>query len=265
MHQNAAFKFIERTAGRWTDRLVVINRDDYDAARALRIVSPGRLVFMPGIGVDRESLDPLRIGGPCVAVTRGKLGLRNDDLLLLMIAEFTPRKRHADAIAAFARLRDMPRVHLALAGTGPLLGRMKRLADSLGVAERVHFLGHRRDVPELIRASVATVLPSAQEGLPRSCMESLCLGVPVIGTRIRGLRDLIGEGAGLTVPFGDVQALSAAMRRLVTNRSEAEVMGARGRSQMEAYDIRHIIRLHECMYAGLLKENASSAWNDSLR
>src|SRR5206468_12970628 len=102
----------------------------------------------------------------------------------------------ADALAAFARLQDLPQVHLALAGAGPLLDRMQRVAQSLGIAGRVHFLGHRRDVPELILASVATLLPSAREGLPRSCMESLCLGVPVIGTRIRGLHDLIAHGAG---------------------------------------------------------------------
>src|SRR5439155_25929432 len=115
-YRNAAYKLLERTAGRWTDHLVVINREDYEAARALRIVPREHLECMPGIGVDRELLDPIRIGGASIAATRANLGLGRDDLLLLMIAEFTPCKRHADALAAFARLQDLQHVHLALAG-----------------------------------------------------------------------------------------------------------------------------------------------------
>ena len=63
----------------------------------------------------------------------------------------------------------------------------RKLARALGVADRVHFLGHRPDIPALVRASVAVLLPSEREGLPRSVMEALSLGVPVVGTRIRGI------------------------------------------------------------------------------
>src|SRR5438105_5018604 len=59
-------------------------------------------------------------------------------------------------------------------------GTLTMKAEFLGVADRVHFLGIRRDIPNLMRASVATLLPSEREGLPRSIMESLALAVPVI-------------------------------------------------------------------------------------
>ena len=61
----------------------------------------------------------------------------------------------------------------------------RRRADELRISDRVRFLGVRRDIPALVRASVALLLPSEQEGLPRSAMESLSLGVPVIGSRSR--------------------------------------------------------------------------------
>ena len=153
-----------------------------------------------------------------------------------MIAEFVPGKRHRDALAAFARL-GRPDVWLALAGTGPLVDEMKRRAAELGVADRVRFLGVRRDIPALVRASVAVLLPSEREGLPRSAMESMSLGVPVIGSRIRGTADLLEGGCGLLVPVGDSAALADALARILDHPEEAREMARRGREWVASYHL----------------------------
>ena len=112
-----------------------------------------------------------------------------------MVAEFVEHKRHADAIRAFAKVAH-PRAKLLLAGTGSLHESMKKLSAKLGTTGRVHFLGQRSDVPVLMKACRALVLPSSREGLPRCILEAMSMGVPVIGSRIRGITELLERNAG---------------------------------------------------------------------
>ncbi|WP_293146390.1 MULTISPECIES: glycosyltransferase [unclassified Microcoleus] len=114
------------------------------------------------------------------------------------MVQFIPRKRPGNIFKAFAQLAR-PQVHLALVGDGIILEEMRELASELGIQKQVHFLGLRQDIPILIRASVATLIASSQEGLSNCVMESFCIEVPVIGIEIRGTRDLLENGNGLLV------------------------------------------------------------------
>jgi glycosyltransferase involved in cell wall biosynthesis len=250
--KGAIFRRIEKLAGRWTDHLVVINREDESAARRYHIVPDDRVHFMPGIGVDTTLYDPNRYSEDELARLRREVNLPESAPVLMMLAEFIARKRHSDCLHAFARC-GRPDAVLAFLGDGPLEDAMRQLAASLGIADRVRFLGYRRDISKLIRLARATILPSAQEGLPRSVMESLCLEVPVIGSRIRGTSDLLDQGGGLLVPVGDVAALAAAMQRMIDHPDEARAMGERGRRGMADYDQRAIVRLHEELYDEALR------------
>jgi glycosyltransferase involved in cell wall biosynthesis len=245
--RGAVIRGLEKLAGRWTDYLVVINSEDEQAARRYGLVPPERVRYMPGIGVDMQYYGPDSVSESQVVAVRRELRLAPGEVLFLVIAEMIPRKRHTDVLRAFARL-GRPDTFLALAGDGPQEGPLRRLAAALGIGDRVRFLGVRRDVPALVLASAATVLASAQEGLPRSIMESLSLGVPVIGSRIRGVADLLDGGCGLLVPCGDVAGLAGAMAHLLDHPEEARAMGRRGRERMAAYELRHILKLHEALY-----------------
>jgi glycosyltransferase involved in cell wall biosynthesis len=245
--QNLLFRELEKLAGRWTDYLVVINGEDEEAAHRYRIVAPCRIRYMPGIGVDTGCYSPQAESDGEAARVKAELGLAPGVSMLLMTAEFIPRKRHRDALAAFARLAR-PDACLVFAGNGPLEAAMKQSAARLEVTDRVRFLGFRDDVPALMRAARATILVSDQEGLPRTVMESLSLEVPVIGTRIRGIRDLVEDGAGILVPVGDTDALARAMAWMLDHPEEARAMGRRGRVRMARYDIRRILEMHEALY-----------------
>ena len=132
---------------------------------------------------------------------------------------------------------------------------MKALSQALGIRARVHFLGYRNDIPALMCACTATVLPSEQEGLPRSVMESLSLEVPVIGSNIRGTRGLLRDGCGRLFGLGDTTALTEAMAWFADHGAEAAAMGRRGREQMLAvYAQRHIVALHCSLYKEALEE-----------
>lgn len=246
--QNHVFRSLERLAGRWTNRLVVINRTDEKAAAEYRIVPRDRIHYIPGIGIDTDLYAPHSVSPDDVEKVRTELGIGPRDPLLLMLAEFNPGKRHADAVRALAA-SGIPNVHLALAGFGPTEAAVRALARQRGLASRVHFLGLRNDVSALLRASVALILPSIREGLSRSVMESLSLEVPVLGTRIRGILDLVGEDAGMLVSPGDIEGLARSMRWMAEHPSEASQMGKIGRRRMQSqFHVREVIRGHEDLY-----------------
>ena len=251
--KNLSFLALEKLAGRWTDYLVVINREDEEAAKHYGIVPTERVCYTPGIGVDTDYYSPGNVPEAEVVRVRQELGLSTETPLFLSIAEFNPGKRHQDILKALARL-GRSEVHLAFAGTGPLMEQMQLLASELGIQNQVHFLGYRQDIPALIRASTATLLASEREGLPRSVMESLCLEIPVIGTQTRGIRDLLEGDCGLIVKLGDVEELAEAMARILNRPEEAKMMGKRGRERMKGYEVRQIIKLYDRLYATALGE-----------
>jgi glycosyltransferase involved in cell wall biosynthesis len=249
---NALFTTLERTAGHWTDELVVINREDLLAARRHGLVPPGQIHFMKGIGVDTERYALARVDPADVAAVRASLGLDAATPLVLVVGELIPRKRHRDVLDALAQLKDR-RPHLALAGDGPLLETLRSHAARRGLADRVHFLGFRRDVPVLLRAASVAVLVSAQEGLPRSVLEALCLETPVIGSDVRGNRELLEDGCGWLVPVADVNCLAEALYAALAHPDDARVRARRGRARvLNGYDQASLLAAHEQLYTGAL-------------
>jgi glycosyltransferase involved in cell wall biosynthesis len=250
--KNTAFINLEKLAGNWTDHLVTINHEDKAAALQHGLVAPNNTHYMPGIGVDLKYYNRHHVPDSAVADVRRELGVSQDTPLFLSVAEFTTRKHHVDAIAAFAKLARKD-VHFALAGTGPLMANMKELATKLGVIDRIHFLGNRKDVPVLMKAATANILVSAQEGLPRCVLESLALEVPTIGTKIRGTQDLLEGGCGLLVDVGDVDALAAAMNWILDRPQDAAEMAKLASARISTYDLEVIIQLHEQLYLAAVK------------
>jgi glycosyltransferase involved in cell wall biosynthesis len=255
--QNALFLSLEKLAGHWTDYLVVINHEDEEAVQRYSIVPPNGLWYIPGIGIDTQCYRPEAVPYAEVQRVRREIGLSSEDQIFLMVAAFNPGKRHCDALGAFAQLHRV-RTHLAFAGIGPLMAKVQSLAEELGVQQRVHFLGYRRDISALMRASIAVILPSNREGLSRSVMESLSLEVPVIGTEIRGIRDLLEGGCGVLVKVGNVERLTEAMAWVMDHPHKAQTMARRGRERMAAYDLRHILALHEALYNEALEKPCTS-------
>ena len=253
---NTLFKGVEKLAGRWTDRLIVINDEDEAAALRNRIVPPEHLVHMPGIGIDTSYYARSAVSPAAVEAVRAGLGLAPETPLFVIVAELSARKRPQDAIKGLAGMRTHD-AHLALAGVGIGRSALEELAEALGVRDRTHFEGFVRDVRPLLCAGVALILPSFREGLARSVMEALSLEVPVLASRARGNPEMVGDDAGVIFDIGDTEALARAMDRIVERPDEARDMGRRGRARMvERYDMPALIRMHEALYAELLAERA---------
>ncbi|MBE9168007.1 glycosyltransferase [Pleurocapsales cyanobacterium LEGE 06147] len=252
--KNTIFLTLEKLAARWTDYLVVVNGEDEEAAKRYRFLPPEKICPIPsGIGRNLSRFNPDAVAEAEIREVRQELGIAENNPLFLSVAEFSARKHPQDVLRGFARLARSE-AHLAFAGDGPLMEKMEQLATNLGIQNQVHFLGVRRDIPRLMRASTAVILASEQEGLPISVIESLCLETPVIGTDIRGTRDLLAEGCGLLVKVEDIEGLARAMAWILDHPEEARMMGKRGREHMVIYDIKHVLSLHETLYAEALKK-----------
>lgn len=251
--KNAIFFNLEKLAGVWTDYLVTINQEDATAAKEHNFLDSERIYYTRGIGVDTNRYAASQVTDEEVLEIRQELNLADSDVLLLSIAEFTPRKRHQDLLNALAKLAN-PKVHLALAGVGPLKDSIQILAVELGLEKQIHFLDFRQDIPVLIKAANAVLLVSQQEGLPRSIMEAMCIKTPVIGTDIRGIRDLLEDGCGLIVPLGDVTAIAEAIHQIISDPAKARIIAAKAKAKIANYDLAKIIKAYEEIYNTAIAE-----------
>jgi glycosyltransferase involved in cell wall biosynthesis len=158
---------------------------------------------------------------------RRELAAGSDDLLFLTTARLDLQKGldvllHAAGSVGGARF--------LVAGTGDEHARLEREAAALGLGERLLFLGHRDDIPALLAATDAFVLPSLFEGTPLALLEAMAAGKPVVTSAIPGTDELVADGeTGLLVPAGDADALAAALRRIVADPELRARLGAAAR------------------------------------
>ena len=188
---------------------------------------------------------------PRRADLKAAIGLPADAKVVLMVAEFTPNKRQEDALKALAAIEAVD-VHLVLVGKGDTSSSVEQLAQELGVSQRVHFLGYRRDVPDLMTIADALVLLSEREGLPRSVMEAMSMGVPVIGTNIRGVADLLADGAGSLVPVGRPDLVAARLKETLAGGDQVASRIAEAHSRLATYSVDSVLDPYSTLYDQVL-------------
>ena len=166
-------------------------------------------------------------------------------------------KRHDLFLRAAKRLAErFPQVRFVLVGDGPLRAGLEALANQLGLADRVIFLGNRRDVPAVLATLDISVLPSASESLSNVILESMAAGVPVVAAQVGGNPELVQNGTtGLLFPSGDEEQFCRAMEMLVTRPELRKQLGesACQRAQAE-YSIPKVRDRYQELYRSLLAE-----------
>jgi glycosyltransferase involved in cell wall biosynthesis len=177
---------------------------------------------------------------------------------LVMSARFARQKDHATLIEAMGLLaRQGLKPRLQLAGTGPLLSRMKAKVAKLGLEGQVAFLGHHADMPGLLRSQALYVLSTHYEGMPLALVEAMAAGCACIASDVIGVRGVIEEGVtGLLVPEGDVRALAEAVARLLRDTELAARLGAAARERALA---EHGLALMRERYEALITRCATTA------
>ena len=151
--------------------------------------------------------------------------------LLGIIARLTEQKGHRVLLDALAQRPDLSRAHLVIVGDGPLSAALQRQAAGLGIADRVRFLGARRDLGNLLSAIDVFVMPSFWEGLPLAMVLAMGAGLPVVATRVAGIPEVVQDGVnGLLVSPGESGELGAAMSRVVNDDTTRVLLGQAARA-----------------------------------
>jgi glycosyltransferase involved in cell wall biosynthesis len=157
---------------------------------------------------------------------RRELGLAPDDRVILAVGNLYPVKGHQHLIDALALLPRALRAHVVIAGRGDLALPLATQASSLGIAERVHLLGLREDIPNLLAAADVFAHPSLHEGLPLALLEAMFAGRAIVASDVGEIGRALGGSAGLLVKPGDPVALAASIRRILDFPRKAAVLGA---------------------------------------
>lgn len=205
-----------------------------------------KLVTIPN-GVDptpyTRAAEPLEV--------KRALGIAGRGPVLGIAAKLRPEKRIEDLIEALSYLRlYFPEIVLLIAGVGGEEEKLRRTAVEHGVADSVHFLGMRRDIPDILRALDLMVLPSSREGTPMILLEALAAGVPVVATRVGGIPEIITHGLnGSLVEPLQPGALAREITRLLHDPELRARYRHEGRRTFdERFSARAMARRYEALY-----------------
>ena len=248
-----AFLGIERALARVTDRIVAISPrirkellDDYQIGR------PDQYHVVP-LGFDLDRLTA--IGEADRHAARSTLGIPAEAAVVSTAGRLTAIKRY-DLFLDTARLvaDRQPHAIFLVAGDGELRSALEQQARANGIADRVRFLGWRRDLDSLYAASDVFLLTSRNEGTPVALIESLAAGVPGVSTDVGGVRDVIdSDRVGLLAPFGDARALADQVHALLADPERRRRIGEAGRQAVSSrYGLDRLIDDVERLYRELL-------------
>ena len=173
-----------------TDVIITINKEDY--LRAKRRFKAKKIVYIPGVGIDTEKINSIKIDK---IIERKKLGVPYNCKMLLSVGELSKRKNHEKIIRTLATISDKS-IYYCIAGVGDKKNELRELSKKLGVDNQVKMLGFRTDIIKLCKIADIFCFPSLQEGLPVALMEAMAAGLPIVCSAIRGNVDLIEEGKG---------------------------------------------------------------------
>jgi len=188
---------------------------------------------------------------------RSEFGVTADQHLIVYVGRLRTVKGVDYGIRAFASaLEQLPNIRMVLAGEGDQRNFLSSLVFELGISEQVEFLGVRNDVPELLNAADSVLMPSLTEGFPRTAIEAMAAGKPVIATNVGGTPEAVIDGeTGILVPARDSDALASAIVRLVGDSDLQARLGAAGRERAaQNYSVdKYVSRLDEMYrrYSGI--------------
>lgn len=192
---------VEKYLAKFTDSIITINLDDYELAKKK---FKSKIYYVPGIGLDPKRFE-IKFTEKDKKDLRNSLGLNEKDFVMIYVAEINKNKRQLWLTETVKDLlANNKNMHLLLVGKDWLNNKCQNYVKKIGLDKQIHFLGFRKDVPELFAISNVSLTSSLREGLPVNVMEAIYMGLPVVATSCRGNRDLISNNInGFVVDIND--------------------------------------------------------------
>lgn len=201
-----------------TDVIITINKEDY--GRAKRNFHAKKVEYIPGVGVDTETIESIIIDREN---KRQSLGIDKKDFVFFAVGELHARKNQQVIIEALQKI-DNKNLRCIIAGVGPLKEYYENLIKEYNLEDRVKLLGFRNDVIELCKASDCFIHPSIREGLGIAPLEAMACGLPVIGSDVNGMKDYMADkksGIVLKNPK-DVNEMTRAINEIIEDEKLRE-------------------------------------------
>ena len=225
---------IEKIMAKLTDTTININSEDYEITK--NKLKPKNCYLLNGVGLDLNQYK--KLSKEEIVNKKKELGLKENDFVVLMIAELNENKNQIQLIKAMEVLKDKyPEIKAICVGEGDKLLELEEEVKNRGLKDKVTFLGFRNDINELINICNIGVLLSYREGLPRNLMELMACGKKVIATNIRGCRDIVvDETVGEIVEVGDYEATAKAIENQYLYGDNQFIIS----KEIEKYDVNTI-------------------------
>lgn len=206
------FALIENIAAHWADKIIIDCQSQLDDYQEYRIAPKDKYIVTEGF------FDPDIYMHVQVDTKEQKqiLGLPEDSFIIGIVGRLRPNKGHYTALKAFQKLqKKIPNAFLLFVGDGELRKDISDNIVQMGLRDRVIMTGYRKDVPEIISILDVSLVPPLWDCCPRSVLEAMSCRVPVIGTSVGGIPEMIThEETGLIIPPGDAEALAHCILRL---------------------------------------------------
>ena len=221
------YKWEEDILAHYTDVLITITEEDYQAAQKLKLRSGRKPYLVHGAGVKvGVTVDIDR------TEKRRSIGVPEDAFVIVSAGELNKNKNTEVIVRA---LKDVDGAHYIACGVGPEEENLRKLAEEFGVSDRFHLMGYRTDMPEIMACANVFTMMSFREGMPRAILEAMDLGLPCIGSDTRGIRDLIDKDGGYICKPTDAAAFADAFVKLRDNPKARENMGKHNREKAKGY------------------------------
>lgn len=243
------YKWAEMWLAHYSDAIITINHEDYEAAQKFKLRRNGKAFYIPGAGVDTQDIK-------AAMPKRDELLelIKADDasVILISVGELNNNKNNKVVIEALGELQN-PNIHYVLCGVGDEENELITLAKDKKIKGNVHFLGYRFDVKQLLKSSDIFVMASFREGLPRSMMEAMAAGLPCIASEIRGITDLLedGEGGFLCNP-ADIKSYAKNIHTLAADKTLRKSMGVHNLEKIKQFDIENVKSEMKKIYGQIL-------------
>jgi glycosyltransferase involved in cell wall biosynthesis len=235
LHISLGFQTLEPVATALADAVLFLNPDDMGAWSQIKGVSRSKARLI-GNGINVREFQK-RVSPDARRRVRGEFEIPDATCVIVKVARMEhPRKGHVFFLEGVQRLLQRTRRELVvlLVGLGDGEPAIRAAATRLSLDSVVRFTGYRRDVPDILAASDLSALASPFEGVPRALMESMALGIPVVGCDVPGTRMLVKSGeSGLLARFGDADDLAETMRKVCEDPELARRLGQNGRARVE--------------------------------
>lgn len=251
---SAVFFIIEKLMEPMTDRFIALTKGEKKDYLKLALTRKEKVETIHS-GVDvRRFIDAQIDAPPDASKKKSQVGVSPDALVVGTVGWLLPIKGPMVLLKAMEGVwPHYPDAELVYVGKGELEAELKEKTALMDVSDKVHFLGWREDIPQLIQMMDIFVLPSLNEGMGRVLIEAMASSKPVIGSDVGGVPDLIIPNVnGLLVPPGNVRKLSGAIIKLIQDKALRKQMGRQGKRRVAQFDISNMIYKIDRLYDELL-------------